>query len=241
MNKLEFVKTWHCFFEQSNTFRDQFRKLGFKAFDYDIGHDAGTPDFSIDLFKEIDDFGLRKTVFSGLGFGDAIIAFFPCIRFSPQSMLLFQMTAQQYVDLPIEDKFLKSIKLHDELNRLFYLLNRLCFICCKKDIPLIIENPYRADFHYLTRYWFLKPKVIDMDRTMKGDYYQKPTQYFFVGCEPFDNVFFEPLPYHPSEKRIKDVHGIERSLIHPDYAKWFIRSFLLPPELASCGDAFVPQ
>lgn len=26
----------HCFFEQSATFRDEFRKLGYESFDYDI-------------------------------------------------------------------------------------------------------------------------------------------------------------------------------------------------------------
>lgn len=26
----------HCFFEQSGTFKNEFRKLGYEAFDYDI-------------------------------------------------------------------------------------------------------------------------------------------------------------------------------------------------------------
>ena len=28
--------TVHCFFEQSGTFKNEFKKLGFRAFDYDI-------------------------------------------------------------------------------------------------------------------------------------------------------------------------------------------------------------
>lgn len=31
----------HCFFEQSATFRDEFRKLGYESFDYDI-QNSGT-------------------------------------------------------------------------------------------------------------------------------------------------------------------------------------------------------
>lgn len=31
----------HCFFEQSATFRDEFRKLGYESFDYDIQNSLG--------------------------------------------------------------------------------------------------------------------------------------------------------------------------------------------------------
>lgn len=44
----------HCFFEQSATFRDEFRKLGYESFDYDIQNSFGKTDFQIDLFKEIE-------------------------------------------------------------------------------------------------------------------------------------------------------------------------------------------
>jgi hypothetical protein len=43
----------HCFFEQSGTFKREFEKLGYKAYDYDIQNDFGETDFVIDLFKEI--------------------------------------------------------------------------------------------------------------------------------------------------------------------------------------------
>ena len=43
----------HCFFEQSGTFRDAFRSLGFAAEDYDIRNDFGQTDHVIDLFGEI--------------------------------------------------------------------------------------------------------------------------------------------------------------------------------------------
>jgi hypothetical protein len=44
----------HCFFEQSGTFKKEFEKLGYKAYDYDIQNDFGETDNVIDLFKEID-------------------------------------------------------------------------------------------------------------------------------------------------------------------------------------------
>ena len=45
---------FHCFFEQSGTFKNEFKKLGYEAFDYDILNDFGETDFQVDLFKEID-------------------------------------------------------------------------------------------------------------------------------------------------------------------------------------------
>lgn len=44
----------HCFFEQSGTFKNEFRKLGYEAYDYDIQNNFGETDFVIDLFAEIE-------------------------------------------------------------------------------------------------------------------------------------------------------------------------------------------
>ena len=44
----------HLLFEQSGTFRDQFRELGIEAYDYDIKNDFGKTDYQIDLFSEIE-------------------------------------------------------------------------------------------------------------------------------------------------------------------------------------------
>ena len=44
----------HCFFEQSVTFKNEFRKLGYEAEDYDIQNQFGETDNVIDLFKEIE-------------------------------------------------------------------------------------------------------------------------------------------------------------------------------------------
>ncbi len=43
----------HCLFEQSGTFKNEFKKLGVEAYDYDILNDFGETDFQIDLFAEI--------------------------------------------------------------------------------------------------------------------------------------------------------------------------------------------
>ena len=42
----------HCLFEQSGTFKNEFRKLGINAYDYDIQNEFNQTDYVIDLFKE---------------------------------------------------------------------------------------------------------------------------------------------------------------------------------------------
>lgn len=77
---------------------------------------------------------------------------------------------------------------------------------------------------------------IEKDRTENGDYYKKPTQYWFVNCKPEQNMIFEPLE-HVERRRIeseKTTEGINRvvrrSMIHPQYARRFIRSFIYNPD-----------
>ena len=48
------LKRVHCFFEQSGTFKNEFKKLGYEAEDYDIQNNFGQTDHVIDLFGEIE-------------------------------------------------------------------------------------------------------------------------------------------------------------------------------------------
>lgn len=51
---MENINKVHCLFEQSGTFKNEFRKLGYEAFDYDIQNNFGETDYVIDLFAEIE-------------------------------------------------------------------------------------------------------------------------------------------------------------------------------------------
>ena len=44
----------HCFFEQSGTFKNEFKKLGIPAEDYDIQNNFAQTDHVVDLFNEIE-------------------------------------------------------------------------------------------------------------------------------------------------------------------------------------------
>ena len=52
----------HCLFEQSGTFKNEFRKLGYEAYDYDIQNEFGQTDNVVDLFENIRG-GVREQAF----------------------------------------------------------------------------------------------------------------------------------------------------------------------------------
>ena len=81
----------HCLFEQSGTFKNEFKKLGIEAYDYDLMNDFNETDFQVDLFAEIVG-GVqgKPSIFDNMSKDDLILAFFPCIRFENQIMLFFR-------------------------------------------------------------------------------------------------------------------------------------------------------
>lgn len=221
---------FHCLFEQSGTFKNKFKKLGYKAYDYDILNDFGETDYQIDLFNEIENgyLGLNS-IFDKMIVGDTIIAFFPCTRFEDQVIMNFKGINSGYKNWNLEKKLSNDLKLCKELNRNYQLITKLAIICIRKNIPLIIENPYSTQ-HFLTRYWCIKPKIIDKNRYENGDYYKKPTQYWFINCEPKNNLVFEPLEL-VEKKIITKENTVNRSMIHPQYARRFIKEFILDSEV----------
>lgn len=103
-------------------------------------------------------------------------------------------------------------------------------------MKLIIENPYSQP-HYLTTYWCIKPSIIDTDRTANGDFYKKPTQYWFINCKPKNNLVFESIDYVEKKDIVKakatefTSRKTERSMIHPQYADRFICQYVIDEEI----------
>lgn len=217
----------HCFFEQSGTFKNEFRKLGYEAEDYDILNDFGETDNQIDLFSEIEKaYRKENSVFDKITPDDLIMAFFPCVRFEEQIRLGFRGEQYQLKNYTDEQKLEYDLKLHSELAKLYELVTKLAIVCLRKSFQLIIENPW-SERHYLRQFWALKPKIIDKNRRLKGDYYIKPTQYWFIGCEPKDNFVLEPIEI-TQNKTVEYVNNaVERSLISKNYARRFIKEFIV--------------
>ena len=46
-----------------------------------------------------------------------------------------------------------------------------------------MENPW-SEQTFLKSNFVMPPTIIDKNRMLRGDYYKKPTAYWFVGCTP---------------------------------------------------------
>lgn len=221
-------KAW-CFFEQSGTFRDKFKELGVEAVDCDIQNQYGKTDYQIDLFKEIRNaYKGEKSIFDKIGKEDLIFAFFPCVRFSTQINLQFLQSAPHWSEKSLQQRLEYARKLEHERAELWDDLCKFLIIVADRKIKTIIENPYSTD-HYLTKYFFIKPSIIDYDRRERGDFFIKPTQYFFIGCTPAynTNALFKQMIMQKNIKKVNNLHGKERSEISSEYAQQFIEEFIL--------------
>lgn len=228
---------YHCLFEQSGTFKNEFKKLGYEAQDYDIRNDFNETDNVVDLYNQIlveydnlhNERERERTIFGGIKEDELVIAFFPCIRFENQALLQFRgdnSGMKKWTDLA---KLEYDIEHHKELALNYELITKLCIIAIMRKFKLIIENPYSTQ-HYLQRYWCLKPKVIDEDRTQTGDYFKKPTQYWFINCEPKNNFIFEGVDIKKKKTINNTKNQVQRSMISKDYANRFIREYIIDIE-----------
>lgn len=132
----------HCLFEQSGTFKNEFKKLGIDAVDYDILNDFGETDHIVDLFAHIrGGYNGEPSLFDNVSKKDLIVAFFPCTRFEAKIPLGFRGEMIQQKNWSDLDKLHYSMKLHEELHELYELLSMMVCICLEKGLRLIIENP----------------------------------------------------------------------------------------------------
>lgn len=153
---------FHCMFEQSGTFKNEFKKLGYDAQDYDILNDFGETDNVVDLYAEIDKaYGGGRSIFDKINKEDTILAFFPCTRFEIQITLWFRGCSSKQKNWTDKQKLLKDLELQKELSRNYELITKLVLICLDRKIPLIIENPYSGQ-SYLTRYGLSNQSILIM-------------------------------------------------------------------------------
>lgn len=226
----------HCFFEQSGTFKREFIKLGIHAEDYDIQNNFGETDHTDDLFAEIEKaYDGQPSLFDSISKDDLIMAFFPCIYFSQQNTTFFDGTNLNLKGLPTKE-IADNIIERAEMRHRFYLLALKMFTTCDvRGLRLIVENPY-ASVHYLHNNFPYKPTFIDKNRQLRGDYFRKPTQYWFVNCKPTDGHSFQKPTMTRTVNGLSGHQGSlcdeDRSLISPDYARNFICDFIIGKEQA---------
>lgn len=222
----------HCFFEQSGTFKNEFIKLGYEAYDYDIQNNFGETDYVMDLFGEIDGaYEGMPSVFDMMTKDDLIVAFFPCIYFCEGSMMAFRMDCVNYRCLGKVEKIKKIFERNRNRNLFYEVLLKFVYVVMNRSLRMVFENPWSQP-HFLN-YNFLKPPtVIDPNRMERGDFYKKPTAYWFWNCEPTHGFT------HQNDKPMKTIRqskgasraGLcseERSMISSDYARNWICDFIL--------------
>ena len=236
------MKVW-CLFEQSGTFKNAFKELGYEAYDVDILNDFQQTDYLLDIFAhikaEVSDKANKSTIFDNISKDDLVFAFFPCTKF----------TEKHYLNTRCESFFFKK---WDDFKRLEYTqkmisetynnyitLCHLFEIALKKGFKMVVENP-AANPHFLKDFFPFKPMITIKDRSKYGDIYKKPTNFWFVNFKPSFNFIFENIEKKPvpivnkkeigfsgvQSKRAKEAQ-VERSLISPEFAKRFIKEFVL--------------
>lgn len=145
--------------------------------------------------------------------------------------MLFSIGDLNYRRLTFDEKIQKILE-RAELREDFYKrLIMLCAICVRKGIRLIIENPW-SEQTYLKANFIKAPDVVDSNRLLRGDYFKKPTAYWFWNCEPTSGLSYQK---DKEQKTIWSTRGSsqaglcseERSMISPDYARNFICDFIL--------------
>ena len=222
----------HLMFEQSGVFKNEFKKLGYEAYDYDIQNNHGETDYQIDLFKEIEDaYRGVQSVFDSISCDDLIMAFFPCIYFCANSQILMSWGAKNYRKKSTKEKTDEILKRSSNREYFYSLLVKMIAIADIRDLRMIVENPW-SEQTFLKANFILPPSMIDVDRTRRGDYFKKPTAYWFINCEP---TWGFSLQKDKKQKIIIDCKGSgkaglcseERSMISPDYARNFINDFIL--------------
>lgn len=216
----------YCLFEQTNTFRNEFRKAGFPAFSVDCSNKFGTPDFLTDIFKEIDFyFDGKPSIFDKFSEETLLFAFFPCTYFSDQSSLKSRGDTKQDKEKSLQVKLIQSENQMTQRALFYSYLCKLCRIALEKNAQLIIENPHSRG-GFLRQFFPIRNIVQINNRALYGDNFKKPTNFFFVNCEPSFNLLcaFEP---EGKQTRIEDLSGFQRSIIKPAFAENFIKNFIL--------------
>lgn len=225
----------HCFFEQSGTFKNAFIKLGIPAEDYDIQDNFGHTDHKIDLFHEIEEaYRGGQSVFDSISCDDLIMAFFPCIYFCANSQMLMSWGAKNYRKKSTKEKTDEILKRSSNREYFYSLIVKMIAVAYMRNLRMVVENPW-SEQTFLKANFILPPSLVDMDRTRRGDYFKKPTAYWFIACNPTNGYTFQSDKQrrridHAKPGKKAGLCSEDRSLISPDYARNFICDFILGKE-----------
>lgn len=175
--------------------------------------------------------GGGESIFDNITKDDLIMAFFPCIYFCDVNEPLFRLDDLNYKRLSLKERYDKILNRAKNREYFFEICIKMFGVCDTRKFRLIMENPY-SQSHYLVKNFVYKSSLIDTNRRKRGDWFVKPTQYWFLNCTPTIGYSYQK----PKEKKVvfscrtskeAGLCSEERSLISPDYARNFICDFIL--------------
>lgn len=144
----------------------------------------------------------------------------------------YQMKTNNLYGLPKVKQYEVVLDRIAKREHYYTLLYKLVAICDLRGLRLIVENPATQPHYLLHSANFISPSFIDKDRTIRGDYFKKPTAYWFINCEPTNGCTIQKNKNPKQVQFCKRGKGNglcseERSMISPDYARNFICDFII--------------
>ena len=163
------------------------------------------------------------------------MAFFPCIYFETMSCMYFDFTTLNNRHKPLYCRVDDAIDRLQKRTRFHTLLYELVAITDRRNLRLVIENPNTKPNYLIDTQNFPAPTIVDKNRMLRGDYFTKPTAYWFFGCRP---TYGFTMQRDKKRKIVNECKSApkaglcseERSMISPDYARNFICDFILGKE-----------
>lgn len=179
--------------------------------------------------------GGQESIFDKMTKDDLIMAFFPCIYFEAMQANYYSMKTNNLYKLPKKEQYKVVLDRISKRNLFYETLYKMYAIFDLRGLRAIIENPSTKPHFLLHSSNFIPPTFIDNNRMLRGDYYVKPTAYWYINCEPTYGKSYqndkEKKTINKTKKSSKaGLYSEERSLISPDYARNFICDFIIGKE-----------
>ena len=229
----------------------------------------------MDLFQAIEDaYDGKPSIFDDFTEDDLIMAFFPCIKFCSvmeqiQHEDFYDQSQKRKKNFGTPEYYQQKwsvLRNFSQERFLFYdLALKLTAVVQIKGLRMIMENPWHPT-NFTNHFWFARVSLIDKNRTLRGDYFRKPTGYWYTNCKPTFGESYQPTPKEKvrtitagsgAQKAQRKMKGTtqesrfighksqsglcdeERSMISPDYARNFICDFILgKPQPEICPTLF---
>lgn len=148
--------------------------------------------------------------------------------------MMFSFNDRNYRRLTMKEKTDAILKRSQNREYFFSIAVKMLSLAHQRSLRLIMENPW-SEQTFLKSNFVAAPTLVDKNRLQRGDYFSKPTAYWFVNAEP-THGFTEQRDkkkktvYNAKQSKQAGVCSEERSMISPDYARNFICDFIIGKE-----------